>query len=137
MSTTAKGSCLCGGVTFEVTTPAIAFRYCHCSRCQKASGSAHASNLFVPEAQFRWLSGENLIRRYDKPDTKRFSVSFCTVCGTRVPHKVREREDMLIPAGLFDADPGVRPDMGIFSGSRAAWYVDPKEIPHHDAYPPG
>ena len=46
------GSCLCGLVKFEVTPPFAAFRYCHCSRCQKASGSAHAANAFIPATQF-------------------------------------------------------------------------------------
>jgi hypothetical protein len=136
MSTTVKGSCLCGGVTFEATTPALAFRYCHCTRCQKATGAAHAANLFVPQEQFRWLSGENLLRRYDLPGAKRFAVSFCTVCGTRVPHKAHDTNRVLVPAGLLDGDPEVRPDMGIFSGSRAAWYVAPHELPHHEDYPP-
>ena len=53
----ARGSCLCGSVTFEVQGPPSAFRYCHCSRCRKASGSAHAANMLVPETQFRWLAG--------------------------------------------------------------------------------
>ena len=96
------GSCLCGGVRFEIKSPFTAFRYCHCSRCQKASGSAHAANAFVPQAQFKWLAGEALIKRYDHPQAQRFAVWFCTHCGSRVPHRVRGRDDMLIPAGLID-----------------------------------
>ena len=40
-----NGSCLCGQITFAVTRPFLFFQYCHCSRCQKISGSAHASNI--------------------------------------------------------------------------------------------
>lgn len=32
------GSCLCGSVRFEIKPPSTGFRYCHCNRCQKASG---------------------------------------------------------------------------------------------------
>ena len=56
-SETIAGSCLCGSVQFEIRPPFAAFRYCHCSRCQKASGSAHAANILVPEAQFQWRAG--------------------------------------------------------------------------------
>ncbi len=130
-----KGSCLCGGVRFTVEPPLGAFRYCHCSRCQKATGAAHAANIFVPEAQFSWTDGEALITRYDLPDAQRFSVWFCSRCGTRVPHKVRTRQDYLLPAGVLDGDPGVRPDSNIFWASRACWYVDTGERPKHEQYP--
>ena len=43
-----KGSCLCGGVVYEIDPPFKIFQYCHCSRCRKFTGSAHAANLFVP-----------------------------------------------------------------------------------------
>jgi hypothetical protein len=128
------GSCLCGSVRFEVTPPFSAFRYCHCSRCQKASGSAHAANAFVPAAQFAWRAGESLIRRYDLPTAQRFSVWFCTQCGSRVPHQVRGRDDYLIPAGLLDQPPPQCPENSIFWGSKAQWYVEPKEIPCFNEY---
>ena len=135
MSTeTITGSCLCGSIKFEVQSPFAAFRYCHCSRCRKASGSAHAANAFVPQAQFQWLAGEALVKRFDLPEAKRFAVWFCPQCGTRVPHQVKSTENMLIPAGVLDGDPGVRPENSIFWKSRAAWYVPPQEIPKFDEY---
>ena len=131
-----SGSCLCGGVKFEISPPFTAFRYCHCSRCQKASGSAHAANAFVPVAQFKWLAGESLIKRFDLPQSQRFAVCFCTQCGSRVPHQVRGRDDMLIPAGLLDQAPAdcPKPENSIFWGSRARWYVTPDARPCHEQY---
>ncbi|MEO8441633.1 MAG: GFA family protein [Betaproteobacteria bacterium] len=125
-----SGSCLCGSIKFEVTPPFAAFRYCHCTRCQKASGAAHATNAFLKEKQFKWLAGESLIKRFNLPGAKRFAVAFCTECGTRVPHKTGE--NMLIPAGLLDADPGARPENSIFWKSKAAWYVSPQDMPKFD-----
>jgi hypothetical protein len=129
------GSCLCGSVKFEVRPPLSGFRYCHCTRCRKASGGAHAANIFVPQGQFAWSAGEALINRFDLPGAKRFSVWFCTRCGSRVPHKVRERDDYLVPAGLLDNDPVMRPENSIFWGSRAGWYVEPQEMPKFTEYP--
>ena len=128
-----SGSCLCGAVRFEVTPPFATFRYCHCSRCQKASGAAHAANAFLPATQFKWLAGEALVKRFDLPGAKRFAVAFCTQCGTRVPHKINTTENILIPAGLLDADPGARPANSIFWQSKAAWYLSPEELPKFDA----
>ena len=131
-SETIAGSCLCGSIKFELTPPLATFRYCHCSRCQKASGSAHATNGFVPEAQFKWLAGESLLKRFDLPGAKRFAVSFCPQCGTRMPHKINATGNMLIPAGVLDDDPGMVPQNNIFWKSRAAWYVAPQELPKFD-----
>jgi hypothetical protein len=130
-----NGSCLCGAVTFRVVPPFSAFRYCHCSRCRKASGSAHAANLFVPSTQFEWVAGEDTVRRYDVPEAKRFSVWFCGQCGSRTPHTIKTRNDILVPAGLLDADPGTRPQNSIFWDSRAPWYVEPQQMQCFSEYP--
>lgn len=42
---TIHGSCLCGEVTFEVDPPFHKMVHCHCSRCRKATGTGHATNL--------------------------------------------------------------------------------------------
>jgi hypothetical protein len=118
-----------------VKPPFAAFRYCHCSRCRKATGSAHAANLLIPENQFEWLAGEASVKRFDLPGAKRFAVWFCPECGTRVPHKIKTTENMLIPAGLLDGDPGMRPENNIFWTSKGDWYVSPDELPKFDQYP--
>lgn len=136
MSDPVGGSCLCGTVKFTLTGPFTAFRYCHCSRCRKASGSAHAANLLVPKAQFEWKSGESSVKRYKVPQAQRFAVWFCSECGTRVPHEIPTRDDMLVPAGVLDSDPGMRPEHSIFWDSKAPWYVECGEIPHFTEYAP-
>ena len=52
-----KGSCLCGEVTFEIEGDFDNFYLCHCERCRKDTGSAHAANLFSSTAKLKWLSG--------------------------------------------------------------------------------
>ena len=129
-----SGSCLCGKIRFEVTPPFAGFRYCHCSRCRKASASAHAANAFVPETQFRWSAGGEHVKRFDLPGAERFAVWFCPDCGTRLPHKIKTTDNMLIPAGVLDVDPGIRPTNSIFWGSKAPWYLSPSELPKIDGY---
>lgn len=124
-----KGSCLCRSVTFEIRGTPSAFRYCHCSRCRKATGAAHAANIFVPQDQFTWLSGETLVNHFKVPDARVYTVYFCTRCGSRVPHLNRERGEFLVPAGLLDGDPEARPQHNIFWESRAAWLVETPGLP--------
>src|SRR5207249_12306987 len=50
----ARGSCLCGGVAYEIGgSVAGPIANCHCSRCRKARAAAHASNLFARSEERR------------------------------------------------------------------------------------
>ena len=123
---------MCGTVRYEVDTPFLRFVYCHCSRCRKATGSAHAANGFAKPENFRWLQGEGAILRYDLPQAKRFGLQFCGECGSKIPHLTRDGAGMVIPAGSLDEDPGMKPDRVIFWASRAPWFTDSCDLPHHD-----
>ena len=58
----AKGSCRCKAVAYQVELPFERFMYCHCTRCRKATGAAHAANGFVKPEAFRWTQGESEVR---------------------------------------------------------------------------
>lgn len=130
-----KGSCLCGGVTYEVEPPFGVFQYCHCSRCRKFTGSAHAANIFVAPEQFRWLAGEELVGRYEKPDAKYFATCFCKNCGSSLPWQTKGASNIVIPVGTLDEDPQALPQQNIFWESRAGWYVEPHELVKFAALP--
>ena len=131
-----SGTCLCNKVSYEITGNMGVFQYCHCSRCRKFTGSAHAANLFVSPDDFRWLSGEDSVGRYDPADTRYFATSFCTNCGSSLPWLSKSGRVVIIPAGTLDGDPEIRPSQNIFCGSRADWYMDAGSLPEHDEMPP-
>lgn len=131
-----SGSCLCGSVQYEISGNQGVFQYCNCSRCRKFSGSAFSANLFVAPADFRWLQGEEHVGRYELPEARHFATCFCRNCGSSLPWITQSKRAVVIPAGTLDGDPGVKPAMSVYCGSRAQWYMDPGEIPAHDALPP-
>ena len=59
------GSCLCGGVEFEIAGPLTAPLNCHCSLCRKQHGAAFRSRVRVSAKDFRWLKGEHLVKFYE------------------------------------------------------------------------
>jgi hypothetical protein len=132
---TLRGSCLCGSVTYEVTAPYLRFAHCYCSRCRKATGSAHATNLYVALENFRWTSGEELTVRYDLPSARRFATTFCRVCGSPLPHHTRSRSAVVVPAGSLDVEPSLRPQVRIFWSSRAGWSRTEDDLPMLDEVP--
>ena len=56
------GGCLCGGVRFEVTEPIISANYCHCTRCQRRTGSAASVQGRIAPGSLRVTAGEELLR---------------------------------------------------------------------------
>ena len=131
-----EGSCLCGAVRYRADAPFKLFQYCHCSRCQKATGSALAANLFVDSGQFAWLSGEDRLKRYRLPDAKHFGTVFCSDCGGNLPWQTADGATTVIPAGGLDQSPPDRPVQSIHWGSHADWYLEPGALPKHDQLPP-
>ena len=122
MTVRTAGSCLCGRVSFEVSGPFDRFYFCHCSRCQRSSGSAHATNLFGESDRIRWLSGQDQITEFELVEAEFFNKAFCSNCGSPVPHRARSGDFLIIPAGSLHSDPGSSPRSNLFWDDRAVWY---------------
>jgi hypothetical protein len=120
------GSCLCGGVRYEITKPFLRANFCHCSRCRKHSGSNASAQGRVPRAGFRLLEGEDLLRSY-RPDGGMAKV-FCSVCGSALFGGTwPDGPEVSVRLGALDGDPGIRPEYHSFVDSRAPWETLPDD----------
>ena len=71
---------MCGGVRFEVTEKPLSAGYCHCTRCQRRTGTAASAQARLAPGSFRLLAGEELVRTYTPEDG--WAKSFCSNCGS-------------------------------------------------------
>ena len=117
------GGCLCGAVRYEVTEPPVAAGYCHCTRCQRRTGSAAACSAALVPGSLRITSGEELIRSWDPPDG--FSKAYCSACGGAL--WATNGESYAVRMGTFDDDPGVRPSYHQFTAYAAVWEPIPDD----------
>lgn len=120
-----EGSCLCGGVRFEIEEAVGPFEMCHCRRCRKATGSAFSPGVGVRCADFRMIAGDDLIATYEAPILRKppaYQVFFCKRCGSPVPNPKPAGEWFEVPAGLLDDDPQLKPDKHIFVELKASWF---------------
>jgi len=129
-----QGSCLCGAVTYRITPPFLRFAHCHCSRCRKATGSAHASNLYVSPEHFAWTAGHDQVVRFDLPTARSFATTFCKRCGAPLPHHTRSGREVVVPAGSLDTAPPLRPQAHIFWASRPSWSCGNDALPRCAEY---
>jgi hypothetical protein len=121
MAETLTGSCLCGGVRFEITEPFLHSNHCHCSRCRKHSGTFGLTHARVRREGFRLLSGEKLIRVW-RPHDDGAVKAFCSVCGSSLFGRTwPEGPEISVRLGALDGDPGIRPEFHTFVDSRAPW----------------
>lgn len=130
---TFEGSCLCGAVRFTLRGTPERFFLCHCSRCRKGTGSAHASNMFLADAVLDFTQGEELLSSFNV-EGARHSRSFCSRCGSPMP--VAQGGDRVkLPAGSLDTAAGMRPLAHIWTASRADWDDHLEDVPGFDERP--
>jgi hypothetical protein len=128
-----RGSCLCKSVRYEVRPPFLRFAHCYCSRCRKATGGVRSTNIAVVPDQFRWISGEELILRYDLPEARSFARQICKRCNCPVPHKSRDGQRVIVPSGTLDDEPTIKPSGHGHWSSRVSWVaVDESHLPTSD-----
>lgn len=119
-----RGSCLCGGVTFEIDQACGPAEFCHCARCRKRSGSASLLMIGVNTKDYRLLTGHDLVKAYAAPILRApppYQSFFCSNCGSPAPDPAPQGEVLEIPAGLFDDDFVIRPDKHIFVEFMPPW----------------
>ena len=123
-----KGSCLCGGITYEISAPLIDVINCHCTMCRKAQGSAFRTRASVNVSDFKFLSGEELLTFYESsPGEFR---SFCSVCGATIITKFVQSPDVYgFALGTLDTDPEIKIERHIFTKYKAPWYEITDNIP--------
>ena len=116
-----NGSCLCGQIQYEIHGPLEGILNCHCSMCRKAHGAAFRTRAAVRTADFEWKAGKDLLSRFQSsPGEYR---TFCSRCGSNLVTIFDKTPDWLgFALGTLDDDPGVKPEMHVFVGSKAPWH---------------
>ena len=114
------GGCLCGGVRFEITEPLESASYCHCTRCQRRTGTGASANARTAHGSVRVVAGEKLLRAWQPPDG--MAKVFCSACGGHVfSQDPADPERKGVRLGAIDGDPGIRPSFHQYVAYAAAW----------------
>jgi hypothetical protein len=132
------GGCLCGGVRFEVTEAPVSAGYCHCTRCQRRTGTAASAQARIAPGSLRVIAGEELVRAYEPPGG--FAKAFCSACGSALwSRRPDDAEVVAVRLGAFDSDPGIRPQYRQYVAYAAPWEPIPDDgLPRYpESRPPG
>ncbi len=129
------GSCLCGGIAFEIAGPLAPIQVCHCSQCRKAQGSAFAANIPVEAAAFRLIRGAELLTAYESSPGKQ--REFCRGCGSPIYSHREDKPGVLrVRAGLLDGAIPASAAFHAWTSSAANWWPFAEDLPRHDGSAP-
>ena len=131
------GACLCGSVRFEVTEPPVLAGYCHCTRCQRRTGSAASVSARLAPGSLRILAGEELMDAY-RPEDGAAKV-FCSACGGALwAEHGSDPTVVSVRFGAFDEDPSIRPSYRQYVAYAASWEPIPEDglARYDEAHPP-
>ena len=103
-----------------MTEHPVSAGWCHCTRCQRRTGTSASIQARLAPGSLRLLQGEELLSDFRPPGG--FAKVFCSACGSslwsRHPH---DADVISVRFGAFDGDPGVRPSYRQFVAYAAAW----------------
>ena len=122
------GSCMCGAVRFEISAPLAGALYCHCTRCQRRTGSAFSVSALTQPGSFALTRGADVVRTYRPDGGGGWLKSFCSACGSQLfTTHPDDPELVAVRMGALDEDPGVRPTAHQFVDYAPAWAPVPDD----------
>ena len=130
------GECGCGAVKFEIDEPLLAAVYCHCTRCQRRSGTATQASARLAPGSLRVVQGEDRLRGW-APEGGLEKV-FCGDCGSALLGRdAGTGKVIIVRLGAIDGDPGIRPQAHQYVAYAAPWEPLPDDgLPRFDERTP-
>lgn len=129
-----NGSCLCGGVRYQIRGPLEAMACCHCVQCRKASGAEFATNASVATSRFQLLAGKDLLKEFESsPGQARI---FCGQCGSPIMKRFADKpERVRIRLGCLDSELHQRPLARAFLSEKLCFTEIRDDIPAFETVP--
>lgn len=124
-----RGSCQCGGVTYEVTEPPLVSLVCHCRDCQKLSASAYSTTLTFRAEALRVHGELSRWQRIAESGTPN-AAWFCPTCGNRIFHENPEDPSLRrLKPGTLDSHPIPVPEIHVWVSRKQPWVEIPEGVP--------
>ena len=129
-----RGGCVCGSIRYRVQGEPVRAYVCHCTFCQRFTGSAFSVITWFNEGNVE-ITGDG-IATYDHTvdDTNVwFRLHFCSRCGTTfMATEERQPGIRLIMVGTFDDPNWVQLKRSIWMRSAQKWVVMPAQLEQYE-----
>jgi len=132
------GGCHCGAIRFEAEVDPNAAGICHCTDCQKLSGTAYRVSIQARAGTFRLLAGTPRIYTKTADSGTLREQAFCERCGSPLYAVSPGAEPRVysLRVGVIDERAQLRPALQIWARSRLPWLDGVDALPRIDGQKP-
>ncbi|HEX3401815.1 MAG TPA: GFA family protein [Acetobacteraceae bacterium] len=130
-----EGGCACGTLRYRMRSAPMFVHCCHCSDCQRQTGSAFVLNALIEADRNELLSGNPTPYAMPTDSGRPHTVFRCPICGTAVWSEYGGLKTLrFVRVGTLDNPQALTPDVHIYTRSRQPWITLPADVPAFDAY---
>lgn len=128
---TMDGGCTCGAVRYRLNAKPLFVHCCHCSWCQRESGSAFAVNAMIEASQVAVLKGTPAQKKLPSASGKGQVFWRCPDCGVAVWSNYAGAGPAIhfIRVGTLDDPSRAPPDIHIYTSTKQPWVGLPDSVP--------
>ena len=136
--TVIEGGCTCGKVRYRLTSAPMIVHCCHCSWCQRETGSAFVLNAVIEGDRLDVVEGSPELVSTPSASGKGQEVARCPECRVALwsHYGGSGRASAFVRVGTTDAPAALPPDVHIFTSSKLPWVVLPEGVPAFDQFYP-
>lgn len=131
MSDIATGRCACGEVRFRLTARPLFIHCCHCTWCQRETGSAFALNAMIERACVELVQGVTEETETPSASGKGQVISRCAACKVAVwsVYSGAGAKVLFVRVGTLDDRAAFAPDIHIYTSTKLPWVILPDDVP--------
>jgi len=124
-----KGGCTCGSVRYELTDAPLIVHCCHCTWCQRETGSAFAVNAVIETSKVKVHSGQPEAVVTPSNSGSGQTILRCPTCHVALWSHYRGGgfKAAFVRVGTMDAGHTIDPDIHIYTSTKRPWV----ELPEH------
>jgi hypothetical protein len=136
MTSTKEGGCQCGRIRYRLEGEPLMLAVCHCTECQRQSGSAFGMSLVVPKHALRLLAGTPRTFTRSADSGRTVLCAFCPDCGIRIYHEPTYLRDVVnVKPGTLDDTSGLVPGAHAWTKRKQSWVLIPEGVPCFEEQP--
>jgi len=130
------GRCSCGQVAYRLTAAPLVVHACHCSWCQRESGSAFALNGMIESRHIALRAGEVQAVELPTASGKGQRISRCAACGVALWASYHGTGPLFsyVKMGTLDDTRAIAPDVHIFTSTKQDWLRLPDGVPAFEGF---
>ena len=134
MSVSREGGCACGAIRYRLASEPMIVHCCHCSNCQRQTGSAFVINLLIEADRLEEVAGTAQPVDVPRDDGSVQRIFRCPRCQVAVFSEYGRPEVRFVRGGTLDDPADIAPDVHIYTRSKVGWVTVPQGTPAFEMY---